>query len=97
MEGEGIGLPYLGWRRPLSRLRNMWLIRDGETIVAIVDEIGDTRSWIFYWYRNDNWVELIDFGSHDTPVEGIVPRFGEIVEYALFYGTADSYSVSNDQ
>jgi hypothetical protein len=60
----------------------VWLIQDGETIDAIIDEIGDTRSWTFYWCRNGDWVELIEFGSHNNPVEGIVPRFGEIVEYA---------------
>ncbi len=77
-----VELPPLRWQRVQSRLRNVWYIRDGETIVAIVDEIGDIRSWNFYWYRNASWVELVEFGSLDSPVEGIQPRFGEIVEYA---------------
>ncbi len=60
----------------------MWRIHDGETIVAIVDEIGDVRTWVFHWYCDYRWVELIEFVSHGAPIEGIQPRFGEIVEYA---------------
>jgi hypothetical protein len=82
MDLDGVVLPPLRWQRGQSRFRHRWVIRDGATIVAIVAEIGDVRSWIFYWYRIDTWVELIEFGSQDPPVGGIHPRFGEIVEYA---------------
>ena len=75
-------LPSPRWLRPLSRLRNVWLIHVGETIVKIVDEIGDIRSWVFFWYRNEEWVELVEFESNSPSVEGIQPRFGDIVEYA---------------
>ena len=82
MDLDGVVLPPLRWQRGQSRFRHRWVIRDGATIVAIVAEIGDVRSWLFYWYRIDTWVELIEFGSQDPPVGGIHPRFGEIVEYA---------------
>ena len=75
-------LPALRWRRHLSRFRHIWRIRDGETIVAVVAEIGDVRSWIFYWYCYGEWIVLIEFGTQDSPVGGIEPRFREIVEYA---------------
>ena len=75
-------LPSPRWLRPLSRLGNVWLIHVGETIVKIVDEIGDIRSWVFFWYRNEEWVELVEFESNSPSVEGIQPRFGDIVEYA---------------
>ncbi len=48
-----------------------------------VDEIGDTRSWVFFWYRNNEWVEMVEFESNSPPVEGIQPRFGNIVEFAV--------------
>ena len=80
---DGTVLPSPRWLRPLSRLRNVWLIHVGETIVKIVDEIGDIRSWVFFWYRNEEWVELVEFESNSPPVEGIRPHFGEIVEYSL--------------
>jgi hypothetical protein len=82
MEEDEMVLPALPWRRHLSRFRNVWRIRDGETIVAVVDEIGDVRSWILYWFCYDEWIVLIELGSQDSPVEGVWPRFGEIVEYA---------------
>jgi hypothetical protein len=82
MEHEGMELPPLRWQRSSSRFHNVWRIQDGDTIVAVVDEVGDTRSWVFYWYRDDEWVDLMEFGSFDSSVEGILPQFGEIVEYA---------------
>ena len=83
MDLDEVALPPLRWQRGQSRFRHRWVIRDGATIVAIVAEIGDVRSWIFYWYRIDTWVELIEFGSQDPPVGGMRPRFSEIVEYSV--------------
>jgi hypothetical protein len=82
MDDKNFELPPLSWQRPLSRLRNVWLICDVDAIVAVVDEIGDIRTWVFHWYHEERWVELIEFASHSSPVEGILPRFGEIVEYS---------------
>jgi hypothetical protein len=52
-------------------------------IVAVVDEVGPcVRTWIFYWYEDNDWVELIEFESQGPVIEGIRPHFGKIVEYA---------------
>jgi hypothetical protein len=84
MEGrDEIELPPLRWQRALSLSRSLWLIRNERAIVAVVDEVGRyLRSWTFYLLHEDFWEELIEFGSHGPPVEGIRPYFGSIVEYA---------------
>jgi hypothetical protein len=84
MEREGeIELPPLRWQRELSLIRRVWYVRSGASILAIVDEAGRfLRKWIFYLLEGDHWIELIAFGSHGPPVEGISPQFGSILEYA---------------
>lgn len=80
---EVVLLP-LRWQRELSLIRNVWYVQSGTSIIATVDEAGRflwTR--VFYLLERDHWIELIEFGSHGPPIDGISCRFRDLVEYAV--------------
>jgi hypothetical protein len=81
---EEIYLPPLRWWRPSSTVCNIWIVHGGNYIVAVVDEFCQyARTWSFLWLVSDEWVDLVEFGAQSSPIGGIVPHFGDIVEYVL--------------
>jgi hypothetical protein len=87
-------LPSPEWRRFSSEERQLWLIRNGSTVVAVVHEIGlDGGVWVFYHLVVGEWELILECGPLRQPLAGIRPRFAPLLGYTPDVGGSDCFVV----